>query len=206
MVDKIIYINLASRPDRSAQLETHLTELGLDNYERFEAVRNPSPLSPVGCLASHLGALQRAQAEGYGTVLILEDDFESLVEGPELGRHLSLLEKIDFDVCFLSAGFTRCIPTDIPELVRVADAQQGVAYIVRAHYYETLINLFAHAVPLFEATGAHWLYANDQVWKPLQLQDMWLSFLPCLGKQRPGYSDNAQATVEYPYGLLGRQP
>jgi hypothetical protein len=62
---------------------------------------------------------------------------------------------------------------------------------------DTLIDLYEQALPLLEETGAHWLYANDQVWKPLQKTGTWYLFEPRLGKQKSGFSDNAQRVMDY---------
>ena len=53
------------------------------------------------------------------------------------------------------------------------------------------------AMPLLEATGCHWIYANDQVWKKLQPAANWFAFKDRLGRQRPSYSDNSEAFMDH---------
>jgi hypothetical protein len=52
-------------------------------------------------------------------------------------------------------------------------------------------------MPLLEKTKAHWIYANDQIWKELQQKDNWYYFIKRIGKQADGYSDNALSYTTY---------
>ena len=84
-----------------------------------------------------------------------------------------------------------------PHLLRVFEAQTASAYIVKIHYYDVLIQLYDCAIPLLESTRQHWLYANDQAWKALQSMNYWYCTKTRIGKQRDGFSDNAQEYVSY---------
>ena len=52
-------------------------------------------------------------------------------------------------------------------------------------------------MPLLESTKMHWIYANDQIWKKKQITDKWYCFKTRLGKQRSGFSDNANSFMNY---------
>ena len=141
----------------------------------------------------------RAKERGYKNILILEDDFEFLVSKDEFESHLTHLFEhqppIPFDVCMLSYNLHESEPyNSAPELVgRVKYAQTASGYIVNAHYYDAIIQLYEWAIPLLKQTGQHWVYANDVIWRQLQTKDAWIYFLTRIGRQSAGYSDNAQS-------------
>jgi hypothetical protein len=194
-IDGVFYINLDKRADRRSEIEAELGFLGLP-YERFPAIYHPSGI--VGCGHSHTAVLKIAKERGYKNVLIFEDDFVLLVPPEECLAQLNQLfeSKEEFDVCFLAYNIQRAEPHS-ELLQRVTECQTASAYIVNAHYYDKLIALYEWAMPLLESTGQHWIYANDQVWKRLQVTDRWFAFTTRLGRQRDGFSDNAQKFVSY---------
>lgn len=204
-IDKIIYINLDKRPDRREQMERQLDAFGL-SYERFPAIHHSFGI--VGCSQSHQAVYRLAKERGYKNIWILEDDFEFVVSRTTLEqRMMELLEsglssQSSCDVCMLA--YNALETQDIPAFLhfssswmRIMSAQTASSYIVWAHYYDKLIELYDTAIPLLEQTQQHWNYANDQVWKLLQSQDRWIAPKQRFGKQRDGFSDNAQAYVSY---------
>src|ERR1700759_1624099 len=81
--DAIYINNLASRPDRRAQMRSQLRRVGLDPdappVTFFDAVRPDTAagfptLGARGCFLSHLGVLRDAHAAGHRRILVLEDD------------------------------------------------------------------------------------------------------------------------------------
>jgi len=81
--DRVYVINLTSRQDRRDEMTQQLREIGREfgtqNIHLFEASRPDGPgafpsLGARGCFLSHLRILQDASAQGYGRILILEDD------------------------------------------------------------------------------------------------------------------------------------
>ena len=189
-LDKVFFINLDHRQDRLAEIEGELESHGLSHIsERFSAIRHET-IGAVGCGRSHIEVLKLAKARGYERVLIMEDDFMFTVSKDEFQEKIDKLDDIEFDVCFLSChlmNFTMLSQHSF--LNKVLEAQTASGYIVSSHYYDELINVFSEALPAFEATNCHWLYAIDVVWKPLQVRDNWVCFNPRFGKQRPSYSD-----------------
>lgn len=194
---KIIYINLKKRTDRREEIEQELTNFNLQ-FERFEAFETPG-FGILGCGLSHLGVLKLAKERNYENVLILEDDFTFIVSKEEFEKNLTELfsSNINFDVCKLAYGvhFTQDVNNDY--VCKTTRSQSASAYIVRKHYYDTLIELYEWATPLLETTKEHWNYANDLVWYRLQEKDNWYYFKTRLGKQRAGYSDNCEAYRDY---------
>lgn len=81
--ERIRVINLASRPDRLADIRVEFKRIGVSfddaRIARFDASR-PADAGPFpsrgarGCFLSHLGVLREAEAEGARALMILEDD------------------------------------------------------------------------------------------------------------------------------------
>lgn len=193
----VFWINLDRRTDRRAQMEAELGRLDLSGVaERFSAVDYRPGI--VGCGMSHLAVLRLARDRGWRNVLIFEDDFEALMPKEEFWLRIrnGLAREGGFDVLMLSYHLEAQAPVD--ELfVKVLAGQTASGYIVAQHYYDTLIKLYEWAVPKLIATGEHWNFANDQVWKQLQPSANWLAFRERLGRQRASWSDNAQAHMDY---------
>ena len=69
--------------------------------------------------------------------------------------------------------------------------------MVAGHYFDTLINLYNDNIPLLYNTKEHWNYANDKVWEKLMINDKWYATNTRVGKQRPSFSDNSIAFMDY---------
>jgi glycosyl transferase, family 25 len=196
-IEHAIYINLDRRTDRRELMEQELEVLGISG-ERFSGL--VKPWSASGCAYSHLEVLRIAASRGYSHVLVLEDDFKAVVD-PETFRNtvrVVLESGLEYDVLMLSHRIQRSEPVpDHPELLKVLEAQTASGYIVHGNYLQTLISLFEENFPLLEQTRAHWIYANDQIWKRLQPAGRWYAFNPRLGIQRESFSDLAGHVVSY---------
>jgi len=198
----IVYINLDRRPDRKISIETELANMEITDYERFTAIERPPGQGIVGCGYSHLAVLKLAKERQYPNILIFEDDFYFTVSKDELRKSMAEFFESDiakdYHVCMLSYNLhnSQDCP-DTPFLKRVKYAQTASGYIVHSRYYDTLIQLYEWAIPLLESTGKHWVYANDIVWADLQKKDKWYCFSQRMGKQLPGFSDNAGCEMTY---------
>ena len=104
---------------------------------------------------------------------------------------------IPFDVLMLSYNIAGFENTEYEVINKVKFSSTASGYLVAQHYYDKLIDLYEHAMPLLCQTGEHWNYANDIVWKDLQAVDTWYYFNKRIGKQASGYSDNSERYVEY---------
>jgi glycosyl transferase, family 25 len=197
-IDHFIYINLDKRTDRKIHMEEEFVKLGIppEKVTRFPAFYNP--LNGLGCMKSHLEALKLARANNYKNVWIFEDDFTFTASPRDIENNLQQLffKNPKADVALASyihkqAPFPPLHITVFPNLYRVVESQTASSYIVFQHYYDKLIDLFEDAYIQLEHTGEHWHYANDQVWKLLQVKDIWYCFTPSLGKQRADARDNS---------------
>lgn len=199
-IEAVFYINLARRPDRRTQIEEMLAQYGIP-AERFEAIdASPSP-GIIGCTQSHRDILALSAKRGYHTVLILEDDFIFTVPPAQLHAYLNAVfkSKITFDVFMLSyhiePGASHPI-SGFPLVRRVGAATLASGYIVKREYIPKLVELYDWALPKLRETGQHWIYANDQCWKQLQMQDNWICSAEKMGMQRDGYSDNVGRVIQ----------
>jgi GR25 family glycosyltransferase involved in LPS biosynthesis len=200
-IDHVVYINLERRKDRRTHIENQLRAYGVTEFERFNAFDRPGQ-GIVGCGYSHLAVLKMARERKYKNVLILEDDFRFVSSYEKFKKQITQFFESsisqNYDVCMLGYNLRQC--TDCPEfpfVKRVQFAQTASGYIVNARYYDHLIELYEWAIPLLEKTGQHWVYANDVVWKDLQMNDIWYCFTDRVGNQLEGFSDNAGCYMEH---------
>lgn len=194
--DKIFYINLNSRTDRRARVEAMLNGLHLE-YERFEAIHTPG-FGILGCTLSHTKVLEIARERKYKNVLILEDDVEAFLSREDMDMYLNdfFSKNIKYDTLFLSyalKGFNRISEN----LIKIIRSSTAAAYVVNAHYYNTLINLWKMAAENLRKTRQHWYYANDAAWFPLQVRDNWYAIAPIFFGQEIGISDNSLSFQNY---------
>lgn len=188
-IGRIVYINLDERVDRKQQIQQELATV-FPEVERFAAIKHAN--GAIGCTMSHIAVLERAKAEGWPSVLIVEDDFAW--RNKEVG--LPLLEQLlkkPFDVIVLTGTWVKADP----KTLRLQSCQTTTAYIVAATYYDALLANYKEGLAGLEATGNYPVYALDQYWKHLQTRDRWFIVQPILGIQRPSYSDIEGRVVNY---------
>lgn len=200
-IEHIFYINLDKRTDRKEEFMREMEKMDW-NAERFSGFYYKPPKGIVGCTKSHLEVLKLAKQRGYANVLICEDDLEWLEDKMVINEELGKLFKtnVEFDVCFLAYNNQTIDHEYSPKydfLVKTLYCTTASCYLVNNHYYDKLIELYEVALPVLDRTMQHWIYANDQVWKTLQENDKWFCFSKRLGKQRDGFSDNANEVVSY---------
>jgi len=194
-IHHIVYINLAHRTDRRAEVEGELASMGLSG-ERFDAIKEKPGL--VGCGKSHLAVLELAKERGWEHVLILEDDFQFVVDKDAANAQLQAFFdlEIPYDVLMLSHGMDSADPYN--EVVcRATQAQTASGYLVHSRFYDALIANLKEAIPLLMSTGRHWDYANDQYWKRLQRTAQWFCMNTRIGMQRASFSDISERFVHY---------
>jgi len=192
---KIIYINLDHRTDRKDEIEKELYKFNLTNFERFPAISHKN--GAIGCSKSHLAIIKKAKENGYKNLIVLEDDFEFIVDQSNFNEQINKLLKVPFNVCLLAYNTPNLYESDHPFLYKIKDAQTASGYIIQSHYYDTLIAQWENALRLFEETNDDTKYTCDQSWKPLQDKDNWYCFKMRIGKQRKSFSDIQNGVVDY---------
>ena len=192
-----LYINLSSRVDRKQHVEKELAKIGIE-YDRFNAVKLPN--GAIGCSMSHLKCLQIAKQGAWSHVFICEDDIQFLE--PELFKtQLDTFLKNhqeDWDVLLVAGNnMPPYLPID-DTCVQVKQCQTTTGYIVKQHYYDTLIeNIKLGVQHLMKEPDKHPLYAIDKYWFFLQQRDRWFLIVPLTVVQRTDYSDIEKKMVNY---------
>jgi glycosyl transferase family 25 len=203
-MEGVIYINLAHRPDRKASILKNLSDYGFDmsKVHRVDAVLN-AMCGHIGCGESHVKAIEMAIQNNWKETLVLEDDFIFTQPVNVVKKMLNNLRSVKYDVVLLAEGYKNLEKSDYPFLKKVITCTTTSGYMVRRHYYETLLNNFKESVEVMknelkqhinkhgqQKTKLNYCSAIDQYWFSLQQKDTFYITNPVLGNQNSSYSDN----------------
>jgi len=196
-IKNIFYINLESRLDRRNSIETQLKNIGLTNFERFNAIKVMD--GRVGCTMSHIKCLEMAKERGYNHLLICEDDtffLDPKLFKTQLTTFLKNGHKWDV---VLFAG-NNVPPYELLDetCIAVSHCQTTTCYLVNGHYFDTLLqNMREGLDKLLKEPTNHLNYAIDRYWLNLQKKDSWLLITPLTVIQREDYSDIENKRTDY---------
>ena len=190
-----IYINLEHRSDRNNSILSQFYPIRDHiNLSRFNAIKHSN--GGIGCALSHINCLDIAIKNNWDYVIILEDDFQLLVNPDSFLKHINDLLLENFDVCLI-APFLRKIGYIKHNHAKVLEAQTTTGYIIKKHYFNTLKNNFKEGLTALLNNKPWNIYALDQHWKSLQIIHNWITSIPILGKQAESYSDIEHKSVNY---------
>ena len=199
MFEHTIYINLEHRKDRLAHVQQELAKIGVPNGgTRFNAVKTAN--GAIGCTISHIKCLEQAKAQNLPQVFICEDDI--CFKDPEL----LLQNAAQFNAVFGDAYDVLLIGgNNLPPYkqfgnfcAQISNCQTTTGYIVKQHYYDTLINNFREGLKkLMENPTNKCEFAIDIYWKRLQTSNRWYIVLPLTVHQLEGYSDIEERDTDY---------
>jgi hypothetical protein len=106
--DRIIVMNLTSRPDRRADMGRELVRIGWPEHRIiwYPAIDPHEAVGFLnaryrGCFLSHLAVLNLARNAGYRTVLIVEDDCDF---GPGFATTATALADAEWGIAYLGHG------------------------------------------------------------------------------------------------------
>ena len=209
-VTHALYINLEARTDRRAHVEAQLSALkncrnGMPQLtvERFNAIKHATS-GAIGCSMSHMRCIQLAKQRGWDHVLVCEDD----VLFTNVPLFLTQLSKFmttvpAWDVVLLAGNNIPPYRVVNDACVQVGSCQTTTAYIVRAHYYDTLIANYRAGINLLMRNPAQKInYAIDRYWFELQRRDRWFLITPLSVVQREDYSDIEGRVTNYGHLML----
>ena len=196
-MDKHFYINLENRPQRNAECITELRKFGIKKPNRFNAITHDIPL--IGCSLSHIGVIEKAKELNWDYVIIFEDDIKIVNKKKCLEKFNKYL-KSDYDVLYLGC-WNVVPPTKIhDDLAKVNKAWTTHAYIIKSHYYDTIIENLKEGIELklecfkkFNLDNKNvndGSYNIDEYYGKLQARDKWYCITPIYVTQRDGWSDN----------------
>jgi glycosyl transferase, family 25 len=145
-----VCINLDRRPERWEKMQTRLEAAGLGAVDRFPAVDGGSGGVPsnwpyssgaYGCLRSHLAVVEEARAQGWESILIMEDDVV-FAEGfhEEFQQRLCGLPA-DWDMLFFGCLHYEPPEPAAPGIGRLRVSFSTFMYAVRRTVYDAFIFL-----------------------------------------------------------------
>lgn len=216
-IEHCLYINLLERIDRREHVENELKKLGIVNFLRFNAIKLPKKpgSAAIGCSLSHLKCIKIAKEKNWPYVLIVEDDIEFTdvkVFKKSMNDFLNSEYGKTFDVCLIAGNNYPPFINISPFCIKVNRCQTTTGYIVKNHYYDTLINNISYGVSMLmkdpeEKKGLNYtkyqlMYSIDKWWFNLQKNDEWYLIIPLTVTQKIGYSDIEERIINYNQAML----
>jgi len=191
------FINLDHRTDRKQHVEKQLRSIGIFNPTRFNAIKLPN--GAIGCGMSHLRCLEHARNNAWDHVLIVEDDIQFLDPTLFVNQINAFLQnQKEWDVLLLGGNNVPPYRQVDTTCVQVSFCQTTTGYLVKNHYFETLINNIRLGIShLIREPNNRIMYAIDKFWILLQRQDKWLLIVPLTVTQREDYSDIEKMPTNY---------
>lgn len=186
----VLYINLDKRPDRKIHIENQLSPPSWKHVHRIEAVDTSSSSGYFGCVLSHLKALQYAKQMDWDEVIIFEDDFEWVA------KEKFVYPEKNFDVCLIECLYNQNKKKNFSQnYYHVWDAQHTGAYLIKKHFYDTLIQCFTES---YENLSSDFKKSNylDIYWWKIQKDNKFITPKIQIGKQINGYSDIQNKNVK----------
>ena len=171
--------------------------------ERFNAVKHVVH-GAIGCSMSHMRCIQIAKERKWDHVLVCEDDVQ-FTNVPlfltQMSRFLATVP--EWDVVLLAGNNIPPFRVVNDACIQVSNCQTTTAYIVKAHYYDTLIANYRAGIHLLMRNPTQKLdYAIDRYWFELQRRDRWFLITPLSVVQREDYSDIEQRITNYGHLML----
>ena len=200
-IQHCFYINLLGRPDRKNHVEKQLERIGLKG-ERFNAIKLEN--GAIGCSMSHLKCLENAKKLGLPHIMIIEDDITFLK--PDLfiqQLNYFLSHHSNWDVLLVAGNNMPPYNPIDSSCIKVQRCQTTTGYIVKSHYFDTLINNFKEGINLLlKNPDQHRQYAIDKYWFSLQQKDNWYLIIPLSVVQREDYSDIEKRPTNYMKNMM----
>jgi glycosyl transferase family 25 len=195
------YINLESRPDRKKHVEEQLQIIGIQ-ADRFNAIKLPH--GALGCSMSHLKCIEIAKENNWEHVLIVEDDIKFLNPEVFINQFNKFLNShSEWDVVLIAGNNLPPHKIIDDSCVKVSHCQTTTGYIVKKHYYNTLIDNIRNGITnLIKEPKLHYLYAIDKYWFKLQEKDSWFLITPLTVTQREDYSDIEKRPTNYTRAMI----
>ena len=191
------FINLDHRTDRKQHVKKQLRSIGISTAVRFSAIKLQN--GAIGCGVSHLRCLEHARDNSWDHVLIVEDDIQFL--DPTLfvnQMNACLHNQKEWDVLLLAGNNVPPYREIDTSCVQVSFCQTTTGYLVKNHYFETLINNVRTGIAhLIREPTNSFTYAIDKFWIRLQKQDKWFLIIPLTVTQREDYSDIEKRPTNY---------
>uniref|UniRef100_A0A6C0K3C0 Glycosyl transferase family 25 domain-containing protein n=1 Tax=viral metagenome TaxID=1070528 RepID=A0A6C0K3C0_9ZZZZ len=202
-IDAILYINLASRPDRRDHFLSEIQHLTADlsKVHRINAVHHTK--GALGCTQSHIKALETFLANpSWKTCLIFEDDFT--FRNQDVSANQQALATLFREFPALDCACLAYNPirvtykeTQIESIKKAISTQTASGYCITRTFAPVLLENLRESFIALSKFGDPDTNMNDQYWKRLQPQNNWYLFVPALGYQYANFSDIEKKLVHY---------
>jgi len=188
----VLFINLDKRIDRRKHIESEFKIFGKHLIRISGYLDEKYPY--LGCMKSHLAAIEYAQKYNLDNVLILEDDakWSTNQKGYEI---FEMLVKKPFDVIMLGGTSSYYDKNTY----KVNQSQGGASYLINKSYYPTILKKAREVVSNFipGITKDEDITPDIALFKPLQQRDNWFIVVPSLITQMKSHSNILNKTVDY---------
>ena len=193
-------INLRQRGDRLSHAQEEFKKLGLP-CTRFEAIWMQN--GAVGCTMSHIKCLEKAIERDYEQCFICEDDI-TFTDVSQMKESLIQFHNSTepWDVLMIGGNLREKGTPARSYCARVNRALTTTGYVVKRHYYGTLLNNFKTSLGLLIKHNSPNVYALDRYWESLQHKDRWYILMPLTVTQYANYSDIENKSVDYTNVML----
>lgn len=206
-IDAIYYINLDHRKDRNDDFLKCMSDLDVpvEKIQRISAIYNPI-IGPLGCVKSHIKAIETFLESGLNICLVCEDDFQYKNKDTFWSDIKKVFDtNIEIDVLQLSYNHTlgpecyKTIDTDYYFLKKVTKSVTTSSYIITRNFAPILLENFKESSKMLEQFGLihKKAYVIDIFWHTLQPRCNWYLITPSIGYQRESYSDICKSHQNY---------
>ena len=175
--DRVVVINLDSRPDRMESFDAQAKKYGIE-YQRFSAVpADPPKLPPTwACKESHKSVIKQAVEDNVKRLFVFEDDALFVEDfDTKFGELYSQLPE-DWDMFYLGAWHLQ-YENYKEGLVKMIDSYSAHAYGINAHYLDDAFSVVYKPKAIDIALASKHPHIKAYCAKP------------ALVGQTPGYSD-----------------
>jgi hypothetical protein len=196
-----LYINLEDRTDRLLNVQNELKKIGVEG-KKFNAIKTKE--GAVGCTLSHIKCLETAKENKLPYVFICEDDIH-FTNPNLLMENLDRFSKsgINWDVIVIGGNNAPPYKKISDFCIQVLNIQTTTGYIVREHYYDSLIRNFKEGLGfLLRNPQNKREFAIDIYWKRLQQDGKWFMIIPPTVTQYEDYSNIENRVVNYDHLML----
>ncbi len=193
-------INLKNRPDRLEHVNNEFNKLNIIPI-RFNAIQTTD--GAIGCTLSHIKCIELAIENNYEQIFICEDDI-TFMDQNTLQTSLDKFNKNIkiWDVLIIGGNVVKPYDQVNDFCLKIKNCQTTTGYIVKKHYYQTLLENFRTGVQQLLNKKNPKMFAIDIYWKLLQQTDNWYLLYPLTVTQYENFSDIEKRNTNYNHLML----
>lgn len=200
LLENNFVINLSTRPDRYEHVIEEFKKIEIEP-RRFKAIQTRD--GAVGCTMSHIKCLELAIEEDKDFIFICEDDI-TFTDSYTLKRNIKKFnDNINhWDVLIIGGNVVKPYEKIDDYCLKIINCQTTTGYVVKKHYYQTLLHNFKTGANKLLTTASKREYAIDIFWKLLQKEHNWYLLYPLTVTQYENYSDIEGKNTNYDHLML----